>query len=135
MATFETAELGIRVFQWASNLRRNIRSNAQGYKNALVAGRTPAQVAAVANEDAAEYLKTIGGLDLFISEPEKRTKLLDGLLVFGIAALEAQNELSALRAAAKGQRDANKNNAAQINGMADAILSGLPAYEYPERLP
>lgn len=135
MATFETAHLGITVFQWASNLRRNIRDNCAGYKAALVAGKPVAAVAAVANADAAEYLRTIGGLDLFISDPAKRAKLIEGLGVFSIDQPAAASELSALRSAAEGQRDANKNTATQINNMANAILAGLPAYEYPARLP
>lgn len=134
MATFETAQLGIVVFKWASNLRRNIRQNCTEYKARLTAGQPVATVAAVANADAAEYLKTIGGLDLYISDAGKRAKLLDGLAVYSINQATAQAELSALRSAAEGQRDANKNTANQINNMADAILAGLPAYEFPARL-
>lgn len=133
MATFETAELGIRVFQWASNLRRDIRRNASRYKAQLTAGVPVATVAATANADAAEYLQTIAALDVFISDTNKRAKLLDGLSIFGIVQATAQTEFSQLRTAAEGQRDANKNTATQINNMANAILSGLPAYEYPVR--
>lgn len=134
MATFETASLGLNVFNWVSNVRRNIRENCQAYKAQITAGRPVAGVAAIANADAAEYLKTIGGLDLYISDVNRRAKLLDALAVFGIDQTAAAAELSALRAAAEGQRDASKTTANQINNMANAILAGLPSYDLPARL-
>lgn len=135
MATFETAELGRGVMRWASNVRKNIRDNCQAYLSQLGRGVPVATVRATANADAAEYLRTIGGLDLYISDPARRAKLLDGLSVFSINQQAAQDELAALRAAAEGQRDANKNTAQQITNMCNAILSGLPSYDLPSRLP
>ena len=134
MATFESAELGIRVFQWVSNLRRNLRQNAEAYKTRLARGDTVAVVQGIADADAGQYLQTIGGLDLFVSDPAKRAKLLDGLSAFGILQADAVAELSSLRTAAEGQRDANKNTEAQITAMSNALLAYLPAYEYPRRL-
>lgn len=133
MATFETASLGLAVMQWVSNLRRSMRTNANLYKARLTAGASVASVAAIANADAAQYLALLAGLDQYISDVDRRTKLLDGLSVFSINQSAASTELTTLRTIAEGQRDANKTTANQINGMANTILANLPAYDLPMR--
>lgn len=133
MATFETVNLATQVCAWVSNVRSNIRGNAAAYKAALLAGRTPAQVAAVANADAAQYIQTLNGLQVYADDPTRRARLLDALAVFSIDQAAVAAEFGALRSAAVGQQNAAKTTANQINNMADAILAGLPSHDLPSR--
>ena len=134
MATFETASLGLAVMEWVRNLRRDIRSNAAFYLAEIARGRPVGQLAALVAQHAGEYLALIGGLDLYISDATRRAKLLDGLAVFSINQATASAQLSALRTAAEGQRDAPRTSYAEITTLANSILSGLAAYDLPQRI-
>lgn len=134
MATMESAMLSMEVLRWASNVRRNMRDNAQAYKAQLVGGTAVAEVATVMTDDAGEYLKTIGGLQQILGTPESKAKLIDGLSVYSIDITETEAEFATLETASIAQRDAPKKTAAEINTAADAVLAAVAPYELPQRL-
>lgn len=133
MATVETASLGLETLRWLASLRRNIRTNCAGYQAQLTAGVPVATVATTANADAQQFQYLLNGLNVYVSDPVRRTKLLDGLSAFAIDQTAAANEINALQTAVTGQTNANKNTAGQINTFCNAILTQLVSYDLPAR--
>lgn len=135
MATIETDKLAERVLYYFERTRSNLRSNAARYKLMLLAGRTVAEVAAVALSDANLYILNLGKIKTIDDTPARRTKLVDGLTARGITITDVRNEYTTLRAAAVAQRDAPKTTAAEINAMADATLAAVAEYDMPDQMP
>jgi hypothetical protein len=134
MATMESLILGFRAVEWLSQVRRNIRQNAQEYKaQAALPGANFAAIGAVMTADAQELLKTIHGIEDIASVPTRRTKLVEFLTVFGITLQQENAVLTELENAAEALRDATKTTKAQIDAASDAVLAAVANYDLPSR--
>jgi len=136
MAALEGLRLLHQVIQNLEGLRRDMRANAKSYKANLAAGRTPAQVAVIMEQDALQYQKRIAWFDRFLVAGTPRTVLLDGFQRNGIQASDAQDILTELSTPVQQQLTLARNTptANQINNSMDQLLAAIPAHEslWPE---
>lgn len=125
----DNAWMIVRDFQ---GMRRDMRANAQRYKDALAAGKAVAEVAAVSDANAAEYLRRLDRVrDVYNAHT---AAVEDGIKrAYGHTSTDEEpvtvlkNMHTTLREWAVYERDASKNNAQQITTMADDILANVTA--------
>ena len=132
-AIFERAKIAGQLVANFEGMRLDMRRNAQAYKEMLALGRPVTEVAAISDGNASEYLRRLDWVKAIAADPTKRAALEDGIRrAFGHSETdqavidEITSDYNFLRNVAEGERDASKNNASQINSMADQILAAVP---------
>lgn len=129
MANFEAVQMVLHTIQNMEGLRKDSRRNAVGYK-ADVGGRlTVLQTAEIMKGDAAEYLKRLRWQKNIIDTPAKKTKLLNGLAVFGITEAEATSAYLEMKASADTTIAATLTTQAEIEARSDAILTEVTEHD------
>jgi len=134
MATIECAKLAIDFINWCSNVRKNIRENANQYAIYIAKGNPTEKVVEVMTADAHEYLKTISALERILNDPENKQKLLDGLALHGLDEKSAIDELASLRASAEKQLSDAKTSAQEVTLLSAAICETTTEYVLPKRV-
>jgi len=133
MATIESAKLAIDFINWCSNLRKNIRDNANQYEIYIANGNSTEKVVELMTADAQEYLKTVAALEQLLADPEKKQKLLDGLALHGLDEKAAADELTVLRISAEKQLTDPKAGNQDITALSAAICDTTTEYVLPKR--
>jgi seryl-tRNA synthetase len=133
MATFEDYEVGEAALRFLRNVRKDLRTNVQLYREHLARGATVEDVARLAEADAQQNLITIAAVQALDDSPEDQRRLTTGLACFGIDADTLRAEIAELRTVATAQVDAPKDRAEDIAAMAAAIESAVPAPRVPTR--
>lgn len=131
MAALESIALLLQVIRNLEGLRRDMRANAKSYKANLAAGRTPAQVAIVMEQDAREYRKRLDWLDPFRVPGTKRDVLLNGFQRVGVVESDAVDILTELDPVITAQFNLSTSTptAAQINNGMDTLLATVPPHQ------
>ena len=124
MAGFDELYLAWQALQNLQSLRKHMRDNAQGYLSAL-AIRTVAEIAAVMNQDANEYLRRLGWVANLSAI--NKTKLANGLAALSLAVADGNAAVTVLTNAAQAQADAPKTTNVEITTTANALLAAVPA--------
>src|SRR3989304_6748742 len=113
MATFEEYKLAADAAHNLEGLRRDMRSNANGYIRDLN-NRSLTELATVMTQDANEYLRRIGWVTRLTGDATLRAKLVNGLTALGLTVTEGQNSVAELRTAAQNLRDVVKTTSLDI---------------------
>lgn len=125
MAALENFMLMLQTAQNLQGLRKDMRGNAVAYKAQVTAGRPIADIAAVMNGDADQYLIRLGWMDRFLIVGAPRTKLLAGLSVIGATGQEMLDYYNEMKTASQNLRAAAKTTGAEINTASDAVLAAV----------
>lgn len=129
MAQFEDLKLVLQTHDNFEGLRRDMRSNAQAYKDWIATPRTVAQIAAVIAADAVEYQKRLEWQRRVRDTPALWTKLQVGLAALSLTTTELNNIYTELKAAADFQQAATITTTTEITNMSNTILSQVAAHE------
>lgn len=130
MATFEDIKL---IFQAHGNLvglRRDMRSNAERYLDAVAAGEPVGAIALAMDSNTTEYLRRLKWASDAWADLTVRTKLQSGLAALSIPQAELTGAYTQLKNAADAERAAQQaglTTAAQITASAEATLAAVPA--------
>jgi len=128
MATFEEYKLAADAAHNLEGLRRDMRSNANGYIRDLN-NRSLTELATVMTQDANEYLRRIGWVTRLTGDATLRAKLVNGLTALGLTVTEGQNSVAELRTAAQNLRDVVKTTSLDITAAANAVLAAVSSHE------
>jgi hypothetical protein len=124
--TFERVGLVEQFVRNVYQLVKNMRENAQGYKDRIAAGQTAASVATVMVADAGQYLIRLGWLtDLFTNAPTLAGRCLGDL---GLLTSQATSLRDTLQGVAEHTQTATLTTGAEVNAEADYILANVPNY-------
>ncbi len=132
MATFEEINLANRVVVYLANCQRDLRANAQSYKDeiARVPRRlTTAQLGAIVHADGAAISALMTRLTNKIQNAGLQTKLGNGLAVYGITLAQANAAKTTIAAVADAQAVADVSTDAAITAASDATLAATPAID------
>ena len=130
MATFEDIKLITQAHGNLNNLRRDMRGNAQAYKDAVTAGKPVAGIVAVMTANTTEYLRRLGWSADAWADLTIRAKVQSGLAAWSIPQSELTGAYAELKAAADAERAAQTagiTTNAGINASADATLANVTA--------
>lgn len=130
MATFEDIKLIFQAHQNLMNLQRDMRSNAQAYKDAVTAAKPVPAIVAVMQANTTQYLTRLGWSADAWADLTIRAMVQSGLAALSIP----QSELTGLYGLLKDAADAEQaaltagiTTNAGINSAADATLAAVPA--------
>lgn len=134
MPTTEQMQLALDFMQNLQGLRRDMRRNAQSYKDTVTAGLVSlTAVLDVMRQDADQYQTVRLGryAQRLLSNAAVRTKLLAGMTAFGVALADLQSLYSELKTAADAFQTAATaaQTAADVNAAADALLAAVAAHD------
>lgn len=128
MATFEDIKLIFQAHTNLTNLRRDMRANAQAYKDAVTAGKPVNGIVAVMTANTTEYLRRLAWSADAWSDLTIRAKVQSGLAALSIPQSELTGAYAELKAAADSERAAQTSGIttnAGINSAADATLANV----------
>lgn len=128
MATFEDIKLITQAHGNLSGLRRDMRQNAQAYKDAVAAAKPIAGIVQVMSENTTEYLKRLQWSKAAWDDLAIRAKLQSGLAAWSIPQSELTGAYTELKAAADAEKTAETagiTTNAGITAVADATLANV----------
>lgn len=131
MATFEDLKLVFQSHQNFEQLRRDMRSNAQGYLNALSQGQTVVNVGSVLSRNTAEYLRRLQWALAAWNDLTIRAKMQSGLAALSLLQAELTGTYNELKAAADAEQvavTAGFDTAVKIQNAANATLVAVVAH-------
>lgn len=123
MGALENIKLLLDLVANLEGLRRDMRRNAQGYKDNLAAGRPLIRVAEIARQDANEYRRRLDWHRRFDTPGLLRNKLLDGLARLNVPIQETLTAWQQLSAAADTLAAAPMTTDAELVLASDALLA------------
>lgn len=129
MANFEAAQMILHTIQNMEGLRKDMRANAVGYKADVQGRLTISQAAKIMKGDATEYLKRLQWQKSIIDTPAKKTKLFNGLAVFGITEAEVISAYLEMKASADNTIAATLTTKTEIEARTDAILTEVSEHD------
>lgn len=132
MATFEEIHLAGRVIAYLSNCHRDLRVNAQAYKDEIA--RDPrrldtAQLGAIVKGDAQNIARLMTVLTNKIVG-SLQAKLGNGLQVYGMTLAQANAEKNLILNTANTQAAADVSTDQAITSAANATLASMPAFDF-----
>lgn len=132
MASFEEMQLAARVVTYLANCHRDLRQNAQAYKDEIA--RDPrrldtAQLGALVKADAQNIARLMTVLTNKITG-SLQTKLGNGLAVYGMTLAQANSEKNLILNTANTQAAADVSTDQAITNAANATLASMPAFDF-----
>ena len=123
MAMIREIIFAIDTVRNLEGMRIDMRNNAQGYKDSLIFGKTPAGVLLVIQGDIIQYIKRIKWQEDITADAALRARLKSGIEALGVtSADEIQTDYNELKSAAQ---NLNKTTESTIEQRADQLLSDL----------
>lgn len=132
MATFEQLKLATQVQQVLANLRRDMRSNAQGYLDAVTAGKPLAGIASVATANTVQYQKILDWLQSANTDVALKAKVTSGLTALSLLFSDVVGYYTEMRTAANAEaaaETAGLTTGAAIQALANATLANVTAWD------
>jgi len=130
MATIEQLNLAFQTMQHLVGLRRDMRANAVGAKQAVDRGvQTPEGIAREHNANADNYIKRMNYHSRLENDLGIQGKLAAGLAAFGLTKPEVDADIAMFEAASATYRAAPKTTNQEIIDASDALLNEVAHIE------